>query len=615
MEIITDLGRVSLVPRGAYDAAAVYRRLDIVEYEGSSYLVLADGTSGVTPAAGPAYMLVASRGGKGDPGAPGTPGVKGDTGERGETGAGVQSVERTAGDGSPGTTDTYTITLTDGSTSTFTVYNGADGTSFAVLGRYDTLDALQAAHPAGSEGDAWAVGSAEDNDVYLWDVDAQTWRNIGSLQGPPGPAGADGATGPAGKDGEGIPTGGAAGQVLAKKTASDYDTQWVDPPEGGSAITSPNNSWVRYFSGDIGPANGSSLILTRAEYPTLEHAAVNDNIFILYGYYPSEEDAGGEDTGTEEGTEEEGVMKTAGSSAEEIPDGGEEVDVYDYFVCAGQVKTVRAEDVELVLTSVAPFNAGSATAAPGCNVFTIGNYPEDPIVVPDALGGGNPVGQDITGNFYLMDLPWNIFGLETVHVATGAPPKLVPKSWDRFVGYLWLTTITDAGANPPYKYFVTGEIQAASAEEDTGMGYPNTYDIWIQSGRLIEQYDESDVPPAEEPLTVENVVSGSWRIRKYSDGYVEMILTTGVKGSTNSQVTGPIFKYVLGSYNYPINLLDRYSENAQFYMEGTDRPSALFASKGNNDSTTSNHYVAVTIRSGAVSVSGTLTIHVTGRWK
>ena len=202
------LGRVSLAPRGAYDADAVYRRLDIVEYEGSGYLVLVDGVSGVEPAEGASYMLLASRGGKGDPGAPGTPGVKGDTGERGETGAGVQSVERTAGDGSPGTTDTYTITLTDGSTSTFTVYNGKDGTSFAVLGRYDTLDALQAAHPAGSKGDAWAVGSAEDNDVYLWDVDAQAWRNIGSLQGPPGPAGADGKDGQDGAQGPQGPAGG-----------------------------------------------------------------------------------------------------------------------------------------------------------------------------------------------------------------------------------------------------------------------------------------------------------------------------------------------------------------------------------------------------------------------
>lgn len=33
--------------------------------------------------------------------------------------------------------------------------------------------------------------------------------------------------------GAGVPAGGSTGQVLAKKTDGDYDTQWVDPPEGG----------------------------------------------------------------------------------------------------------------------------------------------------------------------------------------------------------------------------------------------------------------------------------------------------------------------------------------------------------------------------------------------
>ena len=43
------------------------------------------------------------------------------------TGRSIASIERTDGDGSPGTTDTYTITYTDETTDTFTVYNGADG--------------------------------------------------------------------------------------------------------------------------------------------------------------------------------------------------------------------------------------------------------------------------------------------------------------------------------------------------------------------------------------------------------------------------------------------------------------------------------------------------------
>lgn len=43
--------------------------------------------------------------------------------------AGIKSIARTSGNGSPGTTDTYTITLNDGSKKTFSVYNGKDGTN------------------------------------------------------------------------------------------------------------------------------------------------------------------------------------------------------------------------------------------------------------------------------------------------------------------------------------------------------------------------------------------------------------------------------------------------------------------------------------------------------
>ena len=43
-------------------------------------------------------------------------------------GIGVATVIKTSGNGAPGTTDIYTITLTDGRETTFTVYNGKDGT-------------------------------------------------------------------------------------------------------------------------------------------------------------------------------------------------------------------------------------------------------------------------------------------------------------------------------------------------------------------------------------------------------------------------------------------------------------------------------------------------------
>ena len=60
----------------------------------------------------------------------GDKGEKGDKGETGATGVSILKVERTNGDGTQGTYDTYTIYYSDGSTSTFKIYNaknGADG--------------------------------------------------------------------------------------------------------------------------------------------------------------------------------------------------------------------------------------------------------------------------------------------------------------------------------------------------------------------------------------------------------------------------------------------------------------------------------------------------------
>ena len=127
---------------------------------------------------------------------------------------------------------------------------GEDGRSFDILGLYATLAQLQAAHPTGSAGDAYAVGTAEDNSIYLWDVDDEAWTDIGPImgpegpQGPQGPQGVQGETGPQGpqgvqgetgpqgpqgvqgETGVGVPAGGLGGRLLQKATAADYDTEW-----------------------------------------------------------------------------------------------------------------------------------------------------------------------------------------------------------------------------------------------------------------------------------------------------------------------------------------------------------------------------------------------------
>lgn len=84
---------------------------------------------------------------------------------------------------------------------------GKDGTSFTVKGLYDTLEALQLAHPTGSAGDGYAVGTAESNTIYIWDVDGYNWTDIGNLQGPQGEQGPEGPQGPQGPQGDIGPTG------------------------------------------------------------------------------------------------------------------------------------------------------------------------------------------------------------------------------------------------------------------------------------------------------------------------------------------------------------------------------------------------------------------------
>lgn len=57
----------------------------------------------------------------------------------------------------------------------------ANSARFRVLGIYVTLAELQAAHPQGAEGEAYAVGTAAANVIYIWDVNAVAWANIGNI--------------------------------------------------------------------------------------------------------------------------------------------------------------------------------------------------------------------------------------------------------------------------------------------------------------------------------------------------------------------------------------------------------------------------------------------------
>ena len=94
---------------------------------------------------------------------------------------------------------------------------GDSGDSYTVKGMYSTLSALQAAHPTGSAGDAWFVGTSENNVVYQWDVDQSAWVNVGVLKGPKGDKGDPGDPGAKWWTYEGIVTNMLGKLLISKK--------------------------------------------------------------------------------------------------------------------------------------------------------------------------------------------------------------------------------------------------------------------------------------------------------------------------------------------------------------------------------------------------------------
>lgn len=105
-------------------------------------------------------------------------------------GRGIESIERTSGDGSAGSIDTYTITYTDDTTSTFSVRNGIDGQIFNIKGVIANTSYLPTASSANS-GDAYLVGTETPYLLYacVLSGSSYTWLDLGSVSGVKGDKG------------------------------------------------------------------------------------------------------------------------------------------------------------------------------------------------------------------------------------------------------------------------------------------------------------------------------------------------------------------------------------------------------------------------------------------
>ena len=171
---------------------------DLNTHSASLALVAPSGATGAKGATG-ATGAAGAKGATGATGAAGTAGAKGATGAPGAQGIqGIQGLK-----GATGAT-------------------GAQG----LPGEVGPAGAIGPQGPQGPAGPQGMQGLKGDTGV------AGPQGPVGP-QGVPGEAGPAGVAGATGATGPGVPTGGTAGQVLAKVDGTDFNTQWTTPAAGG----------------------------------------------------------------------------------------------------------------------------------------------------------------------------------------------------------------------------------------------------------------------------------------------------------------------------------------------------------------------------------------------
>ncbi len=107
---------------------------------------------------------------------------------KGQEGQSIKEIKKTS---TSGLADTYTITLTDGATSTFSVTNGKGISSISKKG---------------------TIGLEDTYTIKFNDGTTSTFTVTNGAKGDKG---------------DGIPSGGIAGQFLKKKSNTDYDFVWA----------------------------------------------------------------------------------------------------------------------------------------------------------------------------------------------------------------------------------------------------------------------------------------------------------------------------------------------------------------------------------------------------
>ena len=173
---------------------------------------------------GSTSTFTVTNGVQGEPGATGATGPEGPEGPAGPTGNGIASIAKT---GTNDLVDTYTITYTNGNTSTFTVTNGAAGATGAT-GATGPEGPTGPTGPTGAQGETGigiaSIAKTGTNDLVDTYTITYTNGSTSTFTVTNGAAGADGATGPTGATGA---TGNGISSIAKTGTSGLVDTYTI----------------------------------------------------------------------------------------------------------------------------------------------------------------------------------------------------------------------------------------------------------------------------------------------------------------------------------------------------------------------------------------------------
>ena len=228
----------------------------------------------------------------GPAGKDGAQGEPGQDGAQGPQGVSITRIERTAGNGAPGTTDTYTITLSNGTSAAFTVYNGANGEGSGDFMANGSVAMSGDLRMGGHRMTGVGAPQADDDAVRRMDLtadnvkftDGETFQqklDAGELTGPAGRDGVDGkdgAPGEPGRDGQD----GAPGQD-GKDGAQGPQGEKGDPGEKGDTGKSAFQSAVEYgYTGSEAEFYAALVSLKDAPFLPLSGGELSGNLTGQY---------------------------------------------------------------------------------------------------------------------------------------------------------------------------------------------------------------------------------------------------------------------------------------------------------------------------------------------